>query len=272
MSEAIVMMLPALVKAHVDNGRRIVEVEASSEHVDSEGDVILQAGLLASAKSFVEHGHLDLDHISEIGHRYGIRDPESFIIGRPLEVKDIGGGSTSVVGEIKKSIDGTVDTRRNRYDEFWKSMESVPPTVWYASVYGFPGMDLEDCSDGFCASRPDVKRFLVKSFDWRSLALTRRPKNMALKKSAKIVLAKSYGLALMKGMDPSDYAPPLIQDMADLKSHTACSKCAVGQFPFTEMYKSHFLECKGMSVGEAEIYAHAAMHARNVEIVSKRRA
>src|ERR1700743_2718026 len=108
LDDAVIVDFPILIKAATTaEGRRMIEVEASSEECDSEGDVILQKALLGSAKSFVRTGHID--HISEMGERMGIPNPESYIIGHPTEVKDIGGGRTSVVAEIMRSKDGKMD-------------------------------------------------------------------------------------------------------------------------------------------------------------------
>lgn len=190
---AVVLMMPTIVKARepTSDGRRIVEVQASTEEVDLDGDVILQSALMGSAASFVQNGHLDLDHYSEFGQRLGIPDPASYILGRPLEVKALSGNRTSVVGEIRKSIDGKVDTFRNRYDDFWESLRSSPPVQWYSSVYGYPkpGM-VDDCSEEMC--QLGATRLLIRGFDWRSLAFTRNPKNTALTGAAKIVMAKSF--------------------------------------------------------------------------------
>ena len=92
MTEACCIDLPMIVKARPDLGERVIEVEASNQAVDSEGDVVLQAALLGSADAFLRKGHIDIDHISEIGSRYGIRNTGDFVIGKPREVKDLGGG------------------------------------------------------------------------------------------------------------------------------------------------------------------------------------
>jgi hypothetical protein len=91
--KALVISIPTIVKARniTPFGDRVVEVEASSEDVDSEGDRIVQKGLLEAASGFLARGHIDIDHISELGHRYGIKDASSYIIGRPTKVIDSGG-------------------------------------------------------------------------------------------------------------------------------------------------------------------------------------
>ena len=55
LAKAVCVSVPTIIKSRVEkaSGRRIVEVEASSQEVDSEGDVILQSALLNSAQEFV---------------------------------------------------------------------------------------------------------------------------------------------------------------------------------------------------------------------------
>lgn len=190
---AICIQIPAVVKARPDgvSGRRIVEVEASNEVVDSEGDVILQNALLNSANSFLKGGHLDIDHISEIGDRLGIANPTSYIVGNPLEVKNLGGGRTAVIGELDKS-------GRPKATELWESLKADPPVRWQASIYGFPlPGEIIDCRVQKAENTYGATRFLVQGIDWRSLAFTRNPINTALKSTAHIVSAKSL-LAVMK--------------------------------------------------------------------------
>src|ERR1700761_1769483 len=207
LDKAFVLQIPTIIKAQpvAADGRRIVEVQASSEQIDADGDVVLQAGLLKSAASFVNKGHLDIDHLSEFGHRLGITDPSSYIVGRPLEVRAGPNQTTFVKGEISKSIDGVVDVARNRFDEFWMSLQRDPPVVWFSSIYGWP-IDLEDFSTS--KSSNGITRYLIKSLDWRSLAFTRSPKNTALDSPARIVMAKAYMSELAKSF-PGPTSPVL---------------------------------------------------------------
>lgn len=259
-AEGLILSLPVLVKAASKkrDPRRIVEVEASTEEVDMDGDLILQKALLGSAESFIGNGHLDIDHLSEFGARMGLADPASYIVGRPLEVKDLGGGRTSVVGEIRQSLDGVSDPRRNRYDDFWESLHSEPPVEWRSSVYGFPlpGM-IEDCSSQMCYG--GATRYLVKGFDWRSLAFTRNPKNTALQGYARIVTAKSFILEMAKSLPDA----PVYESMESLLGETICKNCGVHGAPTTLGYREHFKSCRGFPDAIANIYAHATMHGIN---------
>lgn len=298
-ADAFVADIPCIVKAKEVGGKRMIEVQASSEELDAEGDIIAQGALLGGAAEFVKSGHLDIDHISELGPRMGIPNPESYIIGRPTEVKDMGSGKTSVVGEIRRAMNGLHDPNLNKFDAFWDSMQSDPPILWRASVYGFPkGGMVDDCREVSCTS--GAKRFHIKGMSWRSLALTRNPVNESLTGYAKIVTAKAY-IELMKAansMAPPDIRPFDSQDSgpcvgepcghgdkansfmgggagaAIAMSEPRSLMDALGQYhghmksecPHTEGmnttmgFKSHFQICCGMSADLADLYAHALMH------------
>ena len=275
LDHAVVARLPCTItaKAMDTTGRRIVEVQCSTETVDYDGDVIMQSALLDSANSFVGTGHLDIDHLSEFGARMGIPDPSSYIVGRPMEVKDAGDGSTFVRGEISRSSDGRFDPVANRYDEFWSSLQRDPPVVWFSSIYGFP-TDLDDCRKGQCAS--GATRYLIKALDWRSLAFTRTPKNLALTSPTRIVSAKSYLTEIAKAYGQQSFAPtapPTMQGMegppigtvlpntmADVWSHKSCAGCGVHKAPSLLGYRQHFTKCLGFPAPAADLYAHAVMH------------
>lgn len=197
--EAVVVELPALIKARAtSDGRRMIDCEVSNEQPDAEGDVIEQAALLDSADYFLKNGHIDIDHISEIGSRYGIRDPESYIIGRPTEVRDLGGKRTGIVGEIRRSASGVHNPVANRYDALWDAISSDPPVLYRASIYGFPSPDgFVDCRGGEACSS-GATRFHIKSIRWKSLALTTRPINDSIRGHVRIVSAKALISELIK--------------------------------------------------------------------------
>lgn len=269
MLDAIVAEIPVIVKSSSDGGRRLVEVEASCEAVDSEGDIILQKALLGSAEYFISKGHLDIDHISELGARLGVPNPSSWIIGRPLEVIDLGKGRTAVKGEIMRAKDGKVDPAAHKYDEFWESLQSDPPVRWQASIYGFPKADqVEDCRDGHCDA---ATRFIVKGIEWRSLAFTRNPINTALKGHARIVTAKAWLAAVTKSgyhNDQLSTAPPRYM-LAPRSTHELWGQYQrhiMKDCPFAgpdmrgrSIFKDHFQHCCLMDEDGAELMAHALM-------------
>jgi hypothetical protein len=272
-SEACLIPLgEVVVKARTDSsGKRTVEVEASSEEVDSQGDIVLQRSLLDSADSFVRSGHLDIDHLSEIGSRLGIKNPDSYIVGRPVEVTDLGKKRTGVVGEIMKSLDGAFDPDINRFDSFWKSLQSDPPVKWAASIYGFP-TDIEDCTDKSCSS--GATRYVIKAIDWRSLAFTRNPVNQSLRGYAKVVTAKAMIEAMQKDMLANPFG--LSEGPVTMPVMMACPTTldhAWGQYQrhgrecqfmktgnSVKAFKDHFVQCCGAQPDQADILAHALMY------------
>ena len=273
LDRAIVARLPALVKARPadGSGRRIVSVEASTEEVDADGDVVFQKALLDSAAGFVANGHLDLDHKSEFGERMGIADPASYIVGRPLSVQAAQEGHTFVEGEISKSLDGTFDPVHNHFDEFWGSLQRDPPVQWYSSIYGFP-TDLDDCAKGG-RSPTGATRFVIKAIDWRSLAFTRTPKNTALRGAARIVTAKAFLAELIaakaEAMPPSMLPLNVPQTMDDAYAASTCKACGVHEMPSLLGYRRHFAKCCGAAPGAADLLAHAVMYRRAVESALK---
>lgn len=261
LDRAVIATFPAVIKAFnmAADGRRVVEVAASTEMVDLDGDVVLQSALLGSANSFVAKGHLDLDHKSELGDRMGISDPLSYIVGRPLEVTAGPNKTTLVKGEISRALDGNSDPRNNRYDEFWASLQRDPPVVWFSSIYGFP-TDIDDCTAKSCGTT-GAKRWLIKSIDWRSLAFTRSPKNTALDSPARIVTAKSFMAEAMKArkLPPTVELPNTVEDAAQ-----PCPNCEVHKAPSLLGYRHHFAICKGLPEGPSDLLAHACMHKHNM--------
>lgn len=282
MPDGFIVQLPCIVKARKDGEKRFVEVEASNEEVDSEGDVIRQKALLDSADSFIKTGHFDLDHISELGPRLGIPDSSSYIIGRPTEVKDLGDKRTGVVGEIRRSLDGISNPKANRFDDFWDSLQSDPPVRWQASIYGFPvSGNVEDCRDGTCKS--GATRYDVKGIEWRSLAFTRNPINTSIKGYAKIITAKAYVEDFRKDMGfggglanagtyptyPAAISCAMPRNMDDLwgqYSRHISKDCAfTGGENTCAGFRNHFVMCAGCDPAMAEIYANALMHEINRE-------
>ena len=263
LDRAFVLRVPAVIKARPAEagGRRIVEVAASTEIEEADGDVVLQDALLKSASSFVNSGHLDIDHLSEFGYRLGIPDPSSYIVGRPLDVRKGPDTTTLVEGEISKALAGRVDPARNRFDEFWQSLQRDPPVVWFSSIYGWP-TDLEDFSKAAARSGGPT-RYLIKSLDWRSLAFTRSPKNTGLNTPARIVSAKSYLLELAKAQSWAT-SPGTPMSMPEISKFGICDTCGVHTTPSLLGYRMHFIACKNCSPELADVFAHALMHQTNM--------
>lgn len=272
--DALCIEIPVIIKARDD--RRVVEVEASSQHCDGEGDVILQKALLDSADTFVKTGALDIEHLSEIGHRLGIRCPADYIVGIPLEVKDIGAGRTSVVGQLYKG--------REQADSLWSAITAEPPVRYRASIYGFPKPG--EVIDARVAKGDDLhgaSRYLVRGIDWRSLAFTRNPVNDSLRMSAHVVTAKSM-IAIMKSRlapgiegvstsEPASYAPMTADFILPPRNreelmghhhyHIVKGRCPhaggdIGNSVYG--FREHFMKCCGLPHHEADMRALALMH------------
>lgn len=269
LTEALMVDIPVIIKAAEDSfGRRMFSVEASSEALDGEGDVIEQKALLDSASEFVKNGHIDWNHFSEIGARLGIPGvPSDWIIGNPREVVDLGEGRTGVIAEIRRSTDGSFDPNHRIFDAIWRDLAiTTPPVNYRASIYGFPkaGM-IEDCRKATCTS--PATRFHIKGMDWKSLALTTNPVNDSLSGFARVVTAKSFiELAKSQYFKSTDSNPfPLPSQMAaptespfqgnpDLKAEpiTAAPQSTAPSFPVQPprciadaigQYHTHMAKC-----------------------------
>lgn len=271
----------------------MVECEASNDRMDAEGDIIEQKALLESAKGFLDNGHCDLNHYSELHSRLNLPGlPSDYILGYPREVKDLGQGRTGVVSEIRRSSDGKVDPHKNRFDSFWLSLKSIPPVPWRASIFGYPDPSgVDDCRNKACTS--GAERFHISRMSWKSLAFTMNPVNDAIEGCVKIVSAKAYVEGLLKsypfsspslsawdGNGPSaplpsmgnssvgsDLSNPISYPMAIPKNLSD----AVGQY-HTHMrhacehsgradtllgFKAHFQNCCGMDESSSDVMAHA---------------
>ncbi len=221
--KAIAIDFDVVIKASNQNNKRIIELEASNEHRDLEGDVIVQQALMYSKDSFLRSGHLDLEHYSEIGDRLDppIPNPASYIIGKPLQVLDLGDGRTGVVGEIAQSRDGSFQPERFQYDAIWDALNRNPPVPYRASIYGYPVPEaVTDCSQETCSH--GATRYLVKKLDWRSLALCRNPMNDKIRGYVRVVSQKSFTDAISRstpfwpdGSDifGADSAEPMLASM-----------------------------------------------------------
>jgi hypothetical protein len=278
--EPILLDLPCLVKAvRTDGDKRVVAVEASNEEVDQEGDVITQKALLDAAPGFIKGGALDIDHISEIGGRYGITNTSDWIVGVPTGVRDLGGRRTEVTGELHKSVPGQV----SKADELWAGLTRDPPVPWRASIFGWPTRKggLIDARIEKSTEYPNARRYIVKGLDWRSLAFTRHPVNDAITGTAHVVTMKAFVEGLQRrgiieaswGGGPAPMAlsetPHYPRSKTELLGHYdshidrgECPSCGKTSLLGKSVagFTDHFTTCHGFPFGEAEILAHALMH------------
>lgn len=279
-TEAVCISIPTIVKASLQDGRRIIECEASCQATDLQGDVVLQKALLQAAPGFLAKGTIDQDHLSEIGSRLNppIPNPLSYIVGRPLEVKDIGGGRTSVVSELHKSRAGSTSVA----DQIWESLQADPPVPWRASIFGYPTMDgFIDCSilkAGSGVETYGATRYLITALSWKSLALTLSPVCDGIENAARIVTAKAFiksmtakSMSLAPSTSPAEEMfanymfPPRSRDelLGQYYTHICKGNCnqaggANGNSVFS--FRQHFTACCGMDVFQADIASLALMH------------
>jgi hypothetical protein len=269
--DALLLVGHAIVKALPGNDR-VFSVGVSSETVDLESDLILQKALLDAAPGFLAKGGvLDTNHMSEVGSRYGIQNPKEFVIGKALEVVDLGNRETGIVGQINP--DGTEANR------FWKSLQSGE--VWRSSIFGYPRPDgVIDTRYQKSTEYPDVKRFIVKEIDWCSLALTQTPVNDGISHNAQIMTVKSFvndlrkvgrwGELLKSEAAPNvhPFALPMPRNRVELLGHhshhmqRSCPSCASGSGLGNSVagFRGHFQDCCGADYDTADIHAHALAH------------
>jgi hypothetical protein len=282
MSEPLCISIPAVIKASTESGRRIIEVQASSQDLDSEGDIIRQTALLESAKSFISRGIIDIDHLSEIGHRIPNlpQPPAHYVIGRPLEVKDIGDGCTAVKAELFQYDESNPATHKAQ--EIWQSLTTDPPIPYRASIFGYPTADgYVDVRSAKSAETYGATRYLVSKMDWRSLALTRRPVNDSLTGVARVCTEKALikALSMRKSyMEPIETGSPAGDFIAnnmlaprtreELKGAHWVEHIKKGRCPHAggtlgnsvSSFREHFCNCCCMDPWQADLAALALMY------------
>jgi len=276
---ALSIQMPVVIKAMNSDGRRVISVQASSEAVDGEGDVIRQISLLNSAKSFLANGYIDIDHVSEVGARFGISNTADYIIGKPLEVNDLGFGKTEVVAELFPHVSGIV----SKADTVWESIVENP-SIWKSSIYGFPtNRGIQDCRITKSKEFPGATRYIVSEINWKSLALTKNPVNNTMDGHAQILTMKAFAYG-MRQIGSHEFAKaeaptameanpfpylPLPRNRLELKAHYTlhiengkCPCAGEGTLFGSSVagFRDHFFNCCGTDYDTSDIYANALMH------------
>jgi len=262
--EALIIEFPILIKASVKGGERIIDFEASATTNDYEGDVIEQKALLDSKDYFVENGFIDIDHYCELGRNpsyyyLGIKNPDEWIVGEPLEVKDLGNYRTGVKARIHKSKSGEFEPTKYKHDWLWQQLNNETG-VWKASVFGYPGPDTQEggCTEGtdglVCATR-----YLVKSFRWHSTALTKNPINKDLKRSVQIISAKSFAakLGYIKPIEQTIFNRDTLRKSFYTHIVLDCPETNSGKDITLHSIRGHFFKCEGLSYSLSDMYALA---------------
>jgi hypothetical protein len=213
-SEALPVRLPfdrPALKAYpsMEQGQRILYMEASNEIRDLQGEKILLGALEESIPYFLKYGRIDLDHASVAKEIRGQRvNPYAFEIGRPLDAK-VAEGSVWVKAAIFSSSDRS--GAQNRFTEaadlFWDSLHTQPPVIWYPSVAGDVYDDYQTVEDG----KPTVA---VRKMRWHSIGLSRTPVNhgvqpvstMPLREFAKAFSSLGDLKDALRALSPDAYA------------------------------------------------------------------
>lgn len=180
----------------IEGGDRIIYVEASKESLDQQNEIVLSKALKDSVDIFKKFGVLDLDHKSmpSVAAKYGIENPEDWIIGQPLDV--IFNGKTTIVKAQLRSGDTPLAERATRV---WDGLTKVnPPDRYYASVGGSV-LAREIRID------PDTKNRVpvITKTRWNNLALSLLPVNPDLEPATVTPIgtfAKSMGGYVIKTM------------------------------------------------------------------------
>ncbi|HWY36005.1 MAG TPA: hypothetical protein VNX68_15280 [Nitrosopumilaceae archaeon] len=265
-SEALIAEFPVLIKASIVKGQRTIDLEASATVKDAEGDVILQKALLEDKDHFISEGHLDIDHYSELAKNpdfdfLGLGKSEQWIIGKPLGVKDLGNYRTGVKAFIFSNPNGKSNPQEFKYDWIWEQLIKGGE-VWKASVYGYPGPDTQE---GGCVEGTDgwvcATRYLVKSFKWCSLALTKNPINQGLKDPVRVISAKSFAANIGNCL-PIPKGTPIFNRNVIRKSYNMhmasnCPETSHGKDINVNTMRNHFMKCDHLPYYLADMYALA---------------
>lgn len=170
----------------MEGGQRFIFMEASNQARDYQGEIVLAKALEESAAYYRQFGNLDLDHITQIGPRVGIKDYALFEIGRPAEVA-VRDGRTFVKG-IVYSGDGQTAERAN---QFWESITRLnPPQQWFPSVGGQvieKGVELDPATRTTAA--------VIRKVRWTNIGFSKTPVNLTVPSVATVplpIFAKSW--------------------------------------------------------------------------------
>jgi hypothetical protein len=181
-----------------EGGERFIYIEASSEGVDQQNEVILAKALGSSSDYYLKFGNLDIDHYTQIGAKSGIPNHELYEIGRPVSVTQRD-GRTFVKGQIYSGTGPAAE----KANAFWSSITEInPPARWYPSVGG-------SVMAKSVAVDPDTgnKHVVINSVRWTNIGFSKTPVNANLATVSAVpfgALAKSFhsgGFDLAKALE-----------------------------------------------------------------------
>lgn len=177
----------------VEQGQRILYMEASNEHRDFQGERIMASALEESIPYFLKFGRIDLDHASVTKEIRGQRvNPYAWEIGRPLDAR-VRDGAVWVKAGIFSSNDrsGAPNRFTEAADIFWDSLHTTPPVLWYPSIAG----DVYQGGDRTVGG-PEGETVEVTRLRWHSVGLSRTPVNQSVQPVTTVPLrafAKAFG-------------------------------------------------------------------------------
>jgi hypothetical protein len=237
-----------------EGDRRYLYFGASNESWDQQQEKILKAALLGSQDLYLAKGNIDIDHITMLGHRLGIKNPREWEIGVPLEVRE-GPRSVFVKGEIYRGND--------KADWFWKTVTAQdPPMRWFPSVGGLP-IERRVVTD----PATKTQRRVITKARWVNTALAREPIDLSVS-NAQVVpygeFAKSVQYAIEYGVvcgcDESGTCACVVKamtaghgtDSAALTGGAALRRQSIEGRPFdaTAQHAARFLQLVGTGACE----------------------
>lgn len=194
------MSISTLMKARaaVEDGERIIYVEASREKTDQQNEIVLSKALKESADHFLKFGVLDLDHKSmpSVAKMYGIDNPDEWAVGQPMDVRFDGD-----VTLVKAKLYSGDTPLAHRANIVWDGLTKLnPPVRYYASVGGAV-LGREVRTDPKTRERVAV----ITKTRWNNLALSLQPVNQHLSSATTMpvgTFAKSLGgYVITKGLE-----------------------------------------------------------------------
>lgn len=199
-----VLCITEMLKAtpRMEDGQRVIYIEASNEAVDHQGEVVMAKALADSADYYLRHGNLDIDHYTLIGPRMGIKDSNLYEIGRPTDVTSRE-GKTFVKGVVYSGTGPAAE----QANIFWSSLTDInPPQRWYPSVGGAipAGGKVVEIDP-----QTNKRRVMVKSTRWTNIGFSKTPVNPAVPTVSTVpfgALVKSWAGG---GIDFTDFAKTL---------------------------------------------------------------
>jgi len=241
---------------------RFVYCQPSNDNWDSQSEQMSQRALLRAAPGYLERGNVDIAHLSLLGRKLGIRHPELYEIGRPLEV--FGDGTKGNPLVVKAIIYRGEGKAAEQAEIFWDSIaRQIPPQVWRPSV---GGRVLErDC-------RSDPRGCILKAVEWVNIAFAKTPVNQTVKAVCLSMDELMFAKALVAGYgtDTAQLTGGAALRRESLHPERVDTSAAIGflrgdECPHTRgkpnrrALLAHLRECGGLAPDDANRTAEAVL-------------